>query len=72
MSEMALEMLPVEEPALEPLPADRFADRELSWLAFNERVLERIRIDRERQHRCLVAFVRFAQRGPFGHVRLWR
>ena len=37
---MALEMLPVEEPPLEPLPADRFADRELSWLAFNERVLE--------------------------------
>jgi len=29
-----------DDVAPEPLPADRFADRELSWLAFNERVLE--------------------------------
>jgi polyphosphate kinase len=29
-----------EDVPLTPLPTDRFADRELSWLAFNERVLE--------------------------------
>ena len=31
---------PGHEPADDGLPADRFLDRELSWLQFNERVLE--------------------------------
>ena len=31
---------PASTPPADPLPADRFLDRELSWLAFNERVLE--------------------------------
>ena len=33
-------LAPASPPASAPLPADRFADRELSWLSFNERVLE--------------------------------
>ncbi len=33
-------LAPASPRASAPLPADRFADRELSWLSFNERVLE--------------------------------
>jgi polyphosphate kinase len=41
MSFMSDETMAVTVPAEDPnLPADRFLDRELSWLAFNERVLE--------------------------------
>jgi len=35
-----LRILPAASAASDGLPADRFLDRELSWLAFNQRVLE--------------------------------
>ncbi len=42
MTDTAAALVPSDDAvdAEEPLPTDRFADRELSWLAFNERVLE--------------------------------
>jgi polyphosphate kinase len=40
MSELAIDRLPTDEAAALPRLSQRYINRELSWLAFNERVLE--------------------------------
>src|SRR5580765_3931331 len=40
MDDVAIAEVEYDPESEQPLPLDRFLDRELSWLAFNERVLE--------------------------------
>src|SRR5919107_640906 len=60
VEELRSEAPVIEPPGAEPLPPDRFLDRELSWLAFNNRVLDlakdRLRVPLLERARFLAIF----------------